>query len=414
MELLVKGKAKLEGQINISSSKNSILPIIAASLLTDDNVIINKVPEIKDVIIINKIIEELGINIKRQDHHLEFSGALSANHHPSYELVKQMRASFLLIGPLLARLGKIRISLPGGCAIGNRPIDLHLKGFHALGADISLSSGDIVARGSELNGTHIYLDYPSVGATENLMMAASMANGTSYIENTALEPEIVDLANFINSMGGKVSGAGTNVIKIQGVKELRGINYTPIPDRIEAGSYMVAIAATAGNATIHNVIPEHLKAISAKLIESGSIIMEGKDSIQIIRKGEIKPVYIKTLPFPGFPTDMQAQFMAYLSCANGSSVISESVFENRFMHVQELQRMGANITTEGRTAIIKGVPHLSPARVKITDLRAGAALLIAALMTEGETILYNREHIERGYENIIEKMTVLGAKIKKI
>jgi UDP-N-acetylglucosamine 1-carboxyvinyltransferase len=315
------------------------------------------------------------------------------------------------MGPLLARKGKVRVALPGGCSIGTRPIDLHLKGFQALGADVTLNSGDVIAKANQLIGTHIYLDYPSVGATENIMMAAAMAKGTSYIENAALEPEIVDLANFINSMGGRVSGAGTNVIKVKGVKELKGVNYTPIPDRIEAGTYMVAVAATGGNALVKNIVPEHLKAISAKLIESGAEVIESADSIQILRESRIKPVYIKTLPYPGFPTDMQAQFMAYLSCSLGSSVISESVFENRFMHVQELSRMGADIKTEGRIAIIRGVKKLTGANVKASDLRAGAALIIAALTAQGDTVLVESEHVDRGYENIASKLNAMGAQI---
>jgi UDP-N-acetylglucosamine 1-carboxyvinyltransferase len=338
LTIRINGKKVLCGEIEISSSKNAILPILAASLLSDEQIIINKVPNIKDVTIINSLIRELGKKVEYSQQRLWLHGQ-SYSTHPPYELVRQIRASFLVMGPLLARKGKVRVSLPGGCAIGNRPIDLHLKGFHALGADISLSGGDVVAKCNQLYGNHIYLDYPSVGATENLMMAACLAQGTSYIENAALEPEIVDLANFINNMGGKISGAGTNVIKIEGVPELHNIEYTPIPDRIEAGTYMVAVAATGGQAKINNVIPEHLKAISAKLIESGAEVLEDTTSLMVNREGRIKPVYIKTLPYPGFPTDMQAQFMAYLSCGAGSSIISESVFENRFMHVQELLRM---------------------------------------------------------------------------
>jgi len=308
-------------------------------------------------------------------------------------------------------MGEVRVSLPGGCAIGNRPIDLHLKGFQALGANISLYAGDVIARSTCLQGTHIYLDYPSVGATENIMMAAAMAHGTSYIENAALEPEIVDLANFINCMGGRIYGAGTNVIRVEGVKELHGVEYTAIPDRIEAGTYMVAVAATGGRAVIQNVIPEHLKAISSKLIETGVTVQELENQVFIERQKPIQPVFIKTLPYPGFPTDMQAQMMAYLSIAEGSSVISESVFENRFMHVPELRRMGADIRTEGRSAIIRGVPKLSQAKVKATDLRAGAALVIAALTVDGETIICNSEHVDRGYENIMDKLNATGASI---
>jgi UDP-N-acetylglucosamine 1-carboxyvinyltransferase len=409
--MLMKGKATLQGEVEISSSKNAILPILAASILTDDNVIINKVPNINDVVIISKLLAELGINVKHESAQL-FLGDGCHTFHPPYELVRQIRASFLVMGPLLARKGRVRVALPGGCAIGTRPIDLHLKGFQALGADITLNSGDVVAKSNKLIGNHVYLDYPSVGATENIIMAAAMAEGVSYIENAALEPEIVDLANFINSMGGKITGAGTNVIKVEGAKELNGVNYTPIPDRIEAGTYMVAIAATGGDALVKNVIPEHLKAITAKLVESGAEVWEFDDYLRIKRESRIKPVYIKTLPYPGFPTDMQAQFMAYLSCSLGSSVISESVFENRFMHVQELSRMGADIKTEGRTAIIRGVKKLTGAKVKASDLRAGAALIIAALTAQGDSTLVESEHVDRGYENIISKLNAMGAEIK--
>ena len=413
MEMIISGKATLIGEVEVSSSKNAILPILAASLLTDEKVEVSKVPIIKDVIIISKLIEELGVRVELNKNCLSFQGKLIST-QPPYELVRQIRASFLVMGPILARKGKVRVALPGGCAIGTRPIDLHLKGFQALGADISLNSGDVVAKASQLIGAHIYLDYPSVGATENIIMAASMASGTSYIENAALEPEIVDLANFINSMGGKVTGAGTNVIKIKGVKDLHGVSYTPIPDRIEAGTYMVAVAATGGDAIIKNIVPEHLKAITAKLIESGAEITEGKDYLRVKRESRIKPVYIKTLPYPGFPTDMQAQFMSYLSLSLGTSVISESVFENRFMHVQELSRMGADIKIEGKTAIIRGVKKLTGANIKATDLRAGAALVIAGLTAQGETVLLNSEHVDRGYENIAPKLNAMGASIKVI
>jgi len=408
---MISGKTILNGEVEISSSKNAILPILAASLLTDEKVEICKVPNINDVIITKELLSKLGIKVQHDQTNLSLSGKVNST-HPPYELVRQIRASFLVMGPLLARKGKVRVALPGGCAIGTRPIDLHLKGFQALGADISLNSGDVVAKTNQLIGNHIYLDYPSVGATENIIMAASMAQGTSYIENAALEPEIVDLANFINCMGGKITGAGTNVIKIEGVKELKGIKYTPIPDRIEAGTYMVAIAATGGDAIIKNVIPEHLKAITAKLVETGAEIWEEKDYLRVKRESKIKPVYIKTLPYPGFPTDMQAQFMAYLSCSLGSSVISESVFENRFMHVQELTRMGADIKTEGKTAIIRGVKKLTGATVRASDLRAGAALVIAGLTSTGDTIVSNSEHVDRGYENIINKLNAMGANIK--
>lgn len=410
LEMNIQGKAKLFGEVEISSSKNAILPIIAATILTDDKVILKKVPRIKDVITISQIIRKLGKEVNEEGDQSAFQGKI-LNLSPPYELVRQMRASFLLMGPLLSRYGKVRISLPGGCAIGNRPIDLHLKGFDALGADIRFSGGDVIAKASKLKGNHIYLDYPSVGATENIIMAAALAQGTTLIENAALEPEVVDMVNFINKMGGKISGAGTNVIRIQGVEKLSGTEYTAIPDRIEAGTYLIAVAATAGEAIINNIIPEHLKSITAKLEESGAEIEEINNSIKIKRAGKIKPVYIKTLPYPGFPTDMQAQIMAYLSFAAGTSVISESVFENRFMHVQELLRMGADIKTEGKTAIIRGVKELTGARVKASDLRAGAALIIAGLSAQGKTIVTENEHIERGYEDIHKKLNQMGAHI---
>ena len=410
--MLVPGKVRLVGEMEVSSSKNAILPILAASLLSDDVKIINNVPDIRDVNVITELIQYLGVKVDYREGSLHFSGG-AIQETPPYELVRLIRASFLVMGPLLAKKGSVRVSLPGGCAIGTRPIDLHLKGFEGLGASINLTGGDVIAKANRLYGNHVYLDFPSVGATENIMMAASLAQGTSYIENAALEPEIVDLANFMNSMGARISGAGSNVIKIVGVEKLNSTNYTPIPDRIEAGTFMVAAAATAGDVCIKNVIPEHLKAVTAKLLESNAIVEENDGQIRVYRQQEIKPVYIKTLPYPGFPTDMQAQFMAYLSLGRGSSVITESVFENRFMHVAELSRMGAKIRTEGRTAIIKGCRELSGARVRATDLRAGAALMIAGLTARGSTSIMNSEHIDRGYENIVAKLNGLGANIKR-
>jgi len=306
LDLYINDKACLIGEVSASSSKNAILPILAASLLTEEDIQINKVPNIKDVKIITELIYHLGIEVENNGDSLVFKGEVQEV-NPNYDLVRQIRASFLVMGPLLTRYGKVQIALPGGCAIGTRPIDLHLKGFTALGANISFSSGNVIATSSGLRGNHVYLDFPSVGATENIMMAAALAEGNSYIENAALEPEVVDLANFINSMGGKVSGAGSNVIKIEGVKHLRQSDYTAITDRIEAGTYMVAAAATGGNVVINNVIPEHLKAITAKLLESGAEVEEGNDWIRVKRDYNIKPLYIKTLPYPGFPTDCNCQ-----------------------------------------------------------------------------------------------------------
>jgi len=412
LDMFVPGKVKLAGEIEVSSSKNAILPILAASLLSDETKVIKNVPDIRDVTVITELIHHLGVKVDYQDRNLYFTGGATSQ-NPPYELVRLIRASFLVMGPLLAKKGFVRVALPGGCAIGTRPIDLHLKGFEALGAQVTLSGGDVIARADRLYGNHVYLDFPSVGATENIMMAASLAEGTTYIENAALEPEIVDLANFLNSMGARISGAGTNVIRIEGVRQLGSTDYTPIPDRIEAGTFMVAAAATGGDVIIKNVIPEHLKAVTAKLLESNAVVEEDDDQVRVYRVEEIKPVYIKTLPYPGFPTDMQAQFMAYLSLGKGSSVITESVFENRFMHVAELLRMGAKITTEGRTAVIQGIRELTGARVKATDLRAGAALLIAGLTARGPTIIMNSEHIDRGYENIVGKFNRLGANIMR-
>lgn len=410
VKILVSGSTRLQGQIVVNASKNAILPILAASMLSSGTVVVRQVPLIRDVHIISALIHQMGLKVEYEQDRLVISGT-PQHHFPDYELSRQIRASFLLMGPLLARRGQVQISLPGGCAIGTRPIDLHLKGFEALGANITMTGGCVIAAARRLTGTHIYLDFPSVGATENIMMAAALARGTTYIENAALEPEVVDLAGFINSMGGRVSSAGSNVIKVEGVSSLTGTTYTPIPDRIEAGTYMVAAAACGGDVLINNVIPEHLKATTAKLIESGALIEERADAIHVSRWQEIKPVYIKTLPYPGFPTDMQAQFMAYLCAARGSSIVTESVFENRFMHVNQLLRMGAQITTEGRTAVVRGIPQLSGATVKATDLRAGAALLIAAMTANGETIIEESEHIDRGYENIVIRLNNLGAKI---
>ncbi|MBO8157986.1 UDP-N-acetylglucosamine 1-carboxyvinyltransferase [Thermosyntropha sp.] len=413
MKMVVQGEARLTGEVEISSSKNAVLPVLAATLLTEEKVVLRKVPFIEDVKVIKFLLKELGVEVKEDKKDLNIIGQARYN-HPPYEMVKKIRASFLLMGPVLATKGLVRVSLPGGCAIGTRPIDLHLKGFKALGAQFTFSGGDIIARVNKLKGTHIYLDFPSVGATENIMMAAALASGTTYIENAALEPEIVDLANFINSMGGKISGAGTNIIRIEGVKELKGTEYSCIPDRIEAGTFMLAAAATGGDVLINNVIPEHVKAITAKLIETGVEVEERGSQIRVKGQKKINPVYIKTMPYPGFPTDMQAQFMAYLSCADGSSIITESVFENRFMHVQELMRMGASIKIEGKTAIIKGVSKLHGTEVIATDLRAGAALLIAGMMAQGSTTVTNSYHINRGYENVVEKLRALGADIKEV
>ncbi|NLT94378.1 MAG: UDP-N-acetylglucosamine 1-carboxyvinyltransferase [Clostridia bacterium] len=413
-KIIVTGGARLEGKITISGAKNAVLPIIVASLLSSGKCKIQDVPRLADVSTITEVLEILGAKVISEGNTLDIDSSSVNNFEAPYEYVRKMRASVLVMGPLLARMGKVKISMPGGCAIGTRPIDLHLKGLEALGATISLDHGTIEARADKLTGTKIYLDFPSVGATENIMMAAVLAEGTTIIENAAEEPEIVDLANFLNSMGGKVKGAGTNVIRIEGVKELGETTHTVIPDRIEAGSYLVAGAMTGGNLLLDNVIIDHLKPVIAKLKECGAQIYEEGNCLRIIGSEQIKAVDIKTLPYPGFPTDMQAQFMALMTKANGTSLITETVFENRFMHADELKRMGADIKIEGRSAVVEGTKKLYGCPVKATDLRAGAALIIAALAAEGDTEINGVHHIDRGYENIVDKLRSVGAKIERI
>lgn len=407
--ILVRGGARLQGRVTISGAKNAALPIIAACLLPHGECRLEEVPRLTDVDTMCGVVSELGLRVERSGDTLAIINEGITALEPPYDYVRRMRASFLVLGPLLARAGKVKVSLPGGCAIGARPIDLHLKGLAALGAEIEVRNGWVKARARRLKGAPIYLDFPSVGATENIIMAASLAEGTTIIENAAGEPEIVDLANFINAMGGKVTGAGTRVIKIDGVRELHGTTHAVIPDRIEAGTFMVAAVATGGDVLLDNVIPTHLKAVMAKLTEAGAILSEENGGIRVRSELPLRAVDIKTMPYPGFPTDMQAQFMALLTVARGSSVITETVFENRFMHVNELKRMGAQIFVEGHCAVIKGVEKLTGAAVKATDLRAGAALIIAGLMAEGETEVSCVHHIHRGYENLVDKLRALGA-----
>jgi UDP-N-acetylglucosamine 1-carboxyvinyltransferase len=336
------------------------------------------------------------------------------NNEAPYEFVRKMRASFLIMGPLLARTGRARISTPGGCAIGSRPIDLHLKGFCLLGADIKQGQGYIEARAERMVGSRIYLDYPSVGATENIMMAASLASGATIIENAAEEPEVVDLANYLNTMGARIKGAGTKIIRVEGVDELYGSDYSVIPDRIEAGTFLAAAAAAGGDVVVDNVIGGHINPVLAKLRESGVRVEEGEGYVRVSGDGRLMPTDIKTMPYPGFPTDMQPQFMAMMTLAGGTSVITETVFENRFMHVNELKRMGARIKVSGRTVIVQGVEKLTGAKVKATDLRAGAALSIAALAAEGTTEISNIYHVDRGYEKYVDKLKGLGADITRV
>jgi UDP-N-acetylglucosamine 1-carboxyvinyltransferase len=416
-KLIVKGGNRLVGAVKTSGAKNAVLPIIAASILGTTPSHLDEVPMLEDVHTISEVLKCLGLSVEcsPEKNVLDIDSTEITSYEAPYELVRTMRASFLVMGPLLARIGKARISMPGGCAIGARPIDIHLKGFEALGVKIEQGHGYIEASAPEgLKGTSIYFDFPSVGATENIMMAASLAEGTTILENAAEEPEIVDLANYLNKMGAKIRGAGTDTIRIEGVDKLHGADYTIIPDRIEAGTYMIAAAMTGGDVVVENVLPEHQKPLIAKLREAGAVVEEDIDKVRVIGKNPLKAVSIKTLPYPGFPTDMQAQMMAMMVIAEGRSKVTETVFENRFMHVVELNRMGAQISTEGRSAVIDGPCKLTGCDVRATDLRAGAAMILAGLVAEGTTRIGDLHHIDRGYENIVAKLKKLGADIERV
>ncbi|HHV63257.1 MAG TPA: UDP-N-acetylglucosamine 1-carboxyvinyltransferase [Firmicutes bacterium] len=414
----IQGGRRLDGIVKISGAKNAALPIMAASLLSDGEVILEDIPRLEDVRTIQEVLRSLGVKVTAGQSgksllRLDASNVRVAE--APYDLVRKMRASFLVMGPLLARFRYAKMFLPGGCAIGTRPIDLHLKGFEALGASITREHGYVEATARHgLSGGHVYLDFPSVGATENIIMAATLARGTTIIENAAKEPEVVDLASFLNAMGANIRGAGTNIVRIEGVERLGGVTHAILPDRIEAGTYMIAAAITHADVFVKNALPEHLKPLIAKLREIGVRIDEETAGIRVRSGGVLKSVDVKTMPYPGFPTDLQAQVAALLSIAQGTSIVTETVFENRFMYVDELKRMGANIKIDGRTAIIEGVPRLTGAPVKATDLRAGAALILAALAAEGETEISEVHHIDRGYENIEAKLSKLGAKIERI
>jgi UDP-N-acetylglucosamine 1-carboxyvinyltransferase len=412
-KIIVRGGRKLAGKVKINGAKNAVLPIIAASILASDGEsIIMDVPPLEDVLVINQVLESLGIAIEYKQEVIRVRAQNIATCEASYELVRKMRASFLVMGPLLARVGKARISLPGGCAIGTRPIDQHLKGFEAMGAEIDLGQGYIEARVKDrLKGAKIYLDIPSVGATQNIMMAATLAKGTTMIENAAKEPEIVDLANYLNAMGATVRGAGTGVIRIEGVEILRGATHTVIPDRIEAGTYMIAAAITGSNIYVENAISDHLRPVISKLQEMGVTFEEDENGIRVIADKPLLAVDVKTLPYPGFPTDLQSQMMALQMVADGTSVMTETVFENRFMHVVEFSNMNAQIRVDGRTAVVNGNTRLRGAKVCATDLRAGAALIIAALVADGETEITGLHHIDRGYVDIAGVLRGLGADV---
>ncbi len=417
-KLVIRGGNRLQGKVTVSSAKNAVLPIIAATMLATTPSRLLDIPNLEDVHTICEVISSLGVKVdfvdEKKSEIVFDASTLTATEAP-YDLVRRMRASFLVMGPLLARKGEARISLPGGCAIGSRPIDLHLKAFEALGAEIEVGDGYVYAHAPNgLKGNQVYLDFPSVGATENVIMAATMAEGKTIIENAAEEPEIVDLVTYLNSMGANIRGAGTNVIRIEGVSELKGAVHTVIPDRIEAGTYMIAAAMAGGDVYVENALSEHLKPLVAKLKEVGVTVEEEVEGIRVISDGVLKAAAIKTLPYPGFPTDMQAQFMALTTVAKGTSTVMETVFENRFMHVDELSRMGAKIRVEDRKAIVDGVEKLHGAEVRATDLRAGAALVCAGLVAEGETIIDHLHHIDRGYDNLVGKLQGLGADIVRI
>lgn len=412
--IVVKESKPLKGTVKVSGSKNAVLPIIAATLLVDGISVIKSVPNLRDVNVMSDLLRYLGAKVQYDGETLVVDATEIKETEAPYHLVNKMRASFLVMGSLLARFNCAKISMPGGCAIGTRPIDLHLKGFKSMGAQIASDHGYVEASAERLVGSKIYLDFPSVGATENIMMAAVLAQGVTTIENAAEEPEIVDLANFLNKMGGKVRGAGTNTIKITGVEKLTAVEHTVIPDRIEAGTFMVAAAMTKGDVFVDNVIIDHIKPVVAKLIEVGCIVEEYENGVRVIGTDKILATNIKTLPHPGFPTDMQSQFMAMLCIADGKSTITETVFENRFMNVPELIRMGANIEINGKSAIVEGRTKLTGSEVMATDLRAGAALVISGLVAEGETIVKNIYHIERGYVDLVGKLSMLGAEIYKV
>lgn len=414
-KILIKGPNKLQGEVRISGAKNAALAILAAALLVPGKSIIRNVPNLLDIQTMIRVLRALGARA-------EYSGSIpntveiwnhKIKHVAPYELVTKMRASFFIIGAILARKGLAKIPLPGGCAIGSRPVNLHIKGLEALGAQVVMEHGFVVVRAKKLVGSRVYLDFPSVGATETVMMAASLAQGKSVIENAAQEPEIIDLANFLNKAGANISGAGTEEIVIEGVPELQPVDYRIIPDRIEAGTFMIAAAITKGDVLIKGVVPDHVDAVMHKLREAGLNLKIKNNEVRVSAKNGIKPIDVKTMPYPGFPTDMQSQLTALLTLAQGTSVVTETVFENRFMHVHELNRMGADIQLEGQSAIIKGVQGLSGAPVKVSDLRAGASLVLAGLVAEGETIIEDRDHhIERGYENLAQKLNNLGADVK--
>ena len=414
-QYIIKGGIPLVGEVEIGGAKNAALAIIAAAIMTDETVIIENLPDVRDINVLLEAMQEIGASVIRVDRHTaRINGGKIGAHSVDYEFIKKIRASYYLLGALLGKYKEASVPLPGGCNIGSRPIDQHIKGFEALGAKVDIEGGFIKAKAEHLHGAHIYLDMESVGATINIMMAASMADGNTVIENVAKEPHVVDVANFLNSMGANIKGAGTDVIRIKGVKQLHRTEYSIIPDQIEAGTFMFAAAATCGDVLVKNIIPKHMEGASAKLLEMGCIVEEYDDAIRVIGRRPMKPTRIKTAPYPGFPTDMQPQIAAALALADGTSMVTESIFENRFKYVDELARMGANIKVEGNRAVVVGVEGLTGARVSAPDLRAGAALVMAGIAAKGITIVDDIQYIHRGYERFEEKLQGLGAKIERV
>ena len=414
-QYVIKGGNPLYGEVEIGGAKNAALAILAAAIMTDETVTIDNLPNVRDINVLLQAIEEIGAHVERVDiHKLKINGSFIRGVNVDNEFIRRIRASYYLIGALLGKYKHAEVALPGGCDIGSRPIDLHMKGFRSMGADIDIAHGLVIARAKELKGTHIYMDKVSVGATINIMMAAAMADGKTVIENAAKEPHVVDVANFLNSMGANIRGAGTDVIRIVGVEKLHATEYSVIPDQIEAGTFMFAVAAAGGNVLVKNVIPKHLEATTAKLLEVGCQVEEFDDSVRVISDGHLKHTQVTTLPYPGFPTDMQPQMAVLLGIAEGTSTVTESIFENRFKYVDELTRMGADIKVESNIAIISGVKRYTGARVNAPDLRAGAALVIAGLAADGITVVDDIYYIQRGYEALEEKLTKIGAKIARV
>ncbi len=414
-QYVIKGGTPLYGEVEIGGAKNAALAILAAAVMTDETVTIENLPNVRDINVLLQAMEEIGAKIERVNaHKVRINGSFIQDVSVDNEFIRKIRASYYLLGALLGKYKKAAVALPGGCDIGSRPIDLHLKGFRAMGAQVDIAHGLVMAEAQHLMGTHIYLDKVSVGATINIMMAAAMAEGKTVIENAAKEPHVVDVANFLNSMGANIRGAGTDVIRIVGVSKLHKTEYSIIPDQIEAGTFMFAAAATGGDVMVKNVIPKHLEATTAKLLEVGCIIEEFDDAVRVIANGPLQRTQVTTLPYPGFPTDMQPQMAVLLGIAEGTSTVTESIFENRFKYVDELTRMGADIKVEGNIAIISGIDCYSGARVNAPDLRAGAALVIAGLAAEGVTIVDDIYYIERGYEAFETKLAELGAQIQRV